>query len=612
MQRRLSLSKIFSQLYVCRSMDRLGLFDLIELLSFCRRKTRIRLLYYYGISTTSVLLDLATLVLVVPTIGALNQASSSVEVNDAIVQSLAGQGSWIILLGCAVSAGIVRIAATKEAITISKNVSIDLGRHIFKHFQDLELEDFRRLDLSNTQAVIVAQVDQVAAACAGWLSLSSSVINLILIAGLFMYKYPAGFILVLTVSIYFAFLTISSRREVVRLGVLRLNAFTEKVTIVKETYELFRELRLGKKKGIESYLRFTEVDSSLRIAEAKSTLIDVLPKTLADSLVLPGCITLIWLIIIMGKPSGGNVIGAILFFLFALQRLVPSANGIYTSVNSVQRMLVGVKSVTSFLSLDRVDDLGDENVTPVEKEASSTLTESVLRHRHNDANRDHSVLIGLELASYQGNGFRTPLFSNVSIQLRRGYIYSLIGESGRGKTTLVEIILGLTRLSTGKYICGDRYTDDLSEYRNSLAKLGASYVPQDASIVNGSMLDNIFHDYSAEDRLQQFKLREEKVMTLIESLGLSTIWKAAGIDSPSPTYLKQITSGGEKHRIALCRSLLSPALVIVLDEPSAALDSRNTKLLMSAVKENCLDKVVLIITHDKELSETTDYSLLLS
>lgn len=178
----------------------------------------------------------------------------------------------------------------------------------------------------------------------------------------------------------------------------------------------------------------------------------------------------------------------------------------------------------------------------------------------------------------------------IDLDIQRGEIVCMVGPSGSGKTTLLNIIGGLDRADTGKVIVDgvdirslrDR---ELVEFR--LRKIG--YVFQFYNLVPTlSVLENVelpLYLLGVKE-----KERKEKALKLLQLVGIEHL-----ADRTPDTV-----SGGEQQRAAIARSLATDPVVILMDEPTGALDTENTKKLMDLVKKlnRELSQTFIIATHD--------------
>lgn len=191
--------------------------------------------------------------------------------------------------------------------------------------------------------------------------------------------------------------------------------------------------------------------------------------------------------------------------------------------------------------------------------------------------------------TYKGN--EKPTINGISMSIKRGEKIALVGYNGAGKTTLIKLILRLYDPTKGNISFGD---NNLKEYplKNYREKYGVLF--QDFEIVAASVAQNISMSDGEFDR--------EKADTVLKKVAFSE--KLQSLPDGYETQLtKEFTdngvnlSGGEAQKLALARVLYSSADVIILDEPSSALDPIAEYELNKAVTELSGDKTVIIISH---------------
>lgn len=195
------------------------------------------------------------------------------------------------------------------------------------------------------------------------------------------------------------------------------------------------------------------------------------------------------------------------------------------------------------------------------------------------------------------------VLKGVSIEITRGEVVSIVGASGAGKTTLLQIIGTLGKPDSGELYIND--IDVLSLKGKQLAEFRNKYIgfvfqfhhllPEFTALENVCIPAYI----AKRGRLDA----ENKAKELLDFLGLSERLEH------KPSQL----SGGEQQRVAIARALINNPSVILADEPSGNLDSQNKselhKLFFKLRDE--LNQTIVIVTHDKELSDMSDRTLMM-
>ena len=195
--------------------------------------------------------------------------------------------------------------------------------------------------------------------------------------------------------------------------------------------------------------------------------------------------------------------------------------------------------------------------------------------------------------TYLGMGVSTIALKNVSLTLRNGEFTAIMGRSGCGKTTLLNIIGCMDTFDEGEYICEDNniknYKENaLATFRNK--KIG--FVFQSFNLINEmTVFENV--EVPLGYAGLPAKVRKERCENLLEQVGLSDKLKN------HPTQL----SGGQQQRVAIARALAMNPTVILADEPTGNLDSKNGTEIMELLKGmNEKGKTIIMVTHDVALS----------
>ena len=181
----------------------------------------------------------------------------------------------------------------------------------------------------------------------------------------------------------------------------------------------------------------------------------------------------------------------------------------------------------------------------------------------------------------------------VSIDFRSSEFVAVLGQSGCGKTTLLNIIGGLDRYTSGDLVIDGRSTTeyraaDWDAYRNHTV----GFVFQSYNLImHQSVLSNV--EMALKISGVSAAERREKAKAALERVGL-----ADQMDK-RPTML----SGGQMQRVAIARALVNDPSIILADEPTGALDSETSVQIMDLLREVASDRLVIMVTHNPELAE---------
>ncbi len=186
------------------------------------------------------------------------------------------------------------------------------------------------------------------------------------------------------------------------------------------------------------------------------------------------------------------------------------------------------------------------------------------------------------------------VINNTSLELSDTGLTALLGPSGCGKTTLLNTIGGLDKISKGKiYINGKRISKKSSAYVDKIRNLNIGYIFQDYYLVDDM---TVYDNVALVLKINGIKSKEEiklRVNFVLEKVGMYRY----------RNRLASMLSGGERQRIGIARAIVKDPNIIIADEPTGNLDSKNTLEIMNIIKAISKTRLVILVTHENELAE---------
>jgi len=260
-------------------------------------------------------------------------------------------------------------------------------------------------------------------------------------------------------------------------------------------------------------------------------------------------------------------------FALASVRLLPAASNLMQSYG-------GIKHSSYVVDLLYRDLREIENVHIKKQPASDSNQEK--------STIDFNSTISLENILYSYPNASEVALNNISLEIKKGQSIGLIGKSGAGKTTIVDIILGLLQIQNGDLkVDGISIKDNLRSWQD---KVG--YIPQSIFLIDDTLERNIafgIEDSEIDrDRLQQ-AIEAAQLTEVVSRLphGIQTVVGERGV----------LLSGGQRQRVGIARALYHQREVLVLDEATAALDNETESLVNQAVESLSGTKTMIIIAH---------------
>jgi ABC-type multidrug transport system fused ATPase/permease subunit len=342
---------------------------------------------------------------------------------------------------------------------------------------------------------------------------------------------------------------------------------------VKKVHEAFGGIKDIKLTGRESqFIKDYEVPSNdfVRSQTTMQTIAE-LPKFALEIIVFGG-ILLIMLYLIGLKQNISSVLPLLALYAFTGYRLMPSLERIFAG-------LATLRFSQSVLDLvyDDLQQCNSSNKYNPAADPGNTVFE-------------FNESLALKNISFAYPGSDTTIIKNVNIEIKPNTTIGFVGATGSGKTTLIDIILGLLPIQTGKISVDNNFIDN-KNIRKWMNNIG--YVPQ--------------HIYLADDTIAKniaFGIPKEEIIydAVIKAAQLANIDKFIINNLPDgyDTYIGERgirLSGGQQQRIGIARALYNDPEVLVLDEATSALDGSTENAIMGAIHNLAHKKTIIMIAH---------------
>ena len=396
--------------------------------------------------------------------------------------------------------------------------------------------------------------------------LSESVVVFFLVVLLFVASPLVFSILILTLSIITIIFFYLTRGEAKKWGDISVESNRGMLKAIQESIEGLKEIRTL---GIEKTF-ISKLHKSGQIAQQAalgSTRIGILPRYFLES----GFVSLVVSLVIIFVATEGNILYLLpMIALLGLAglRLLPSLNVILSSVSIIRYSFPAVQQICKDL-----DDtfVRQRNISP---DSESTAEEF--------------RTLTLKGVSFNYAGSEKYVIADLSLDIYRQQSIGLVGGSGAGKTTLVDLILGLLNPSNGEILVNDEpIRNNPSAWWRMVA-----YIPQSPFLSDDTITRNIalgIDDKHIDEEKINSAISASQLELFISQLpkGKNTIIGDRGIR----------LSGGQRQRIAIARALYFDRQVLIFDEATSALDSKTESEIVAAIDALHGSKTMIIIAH---------------
>jgi ATP-binding cassette, subfamily B, bacterial PglK len=303
-----------------------------------------------------------------------------------------------------------------------------------------------------------------------------------------------------------------------------------------------------------------------------------IPRPVVETSAVVGMMLISGLLVLQGRPMG-TIIPVLALFGMATVRLMPSVQQLSTMYTDLKYNLVSVKPL--------YDDLK-------ELEVFGNLARS---ERRSNTRVEFKNTIEAQNISYAYPGSSEQALEGISFTIEKGEAVAFVGESGAGKTTVVDVILGLLKPDSGTVLV-DR--QDIHKNVSAWQK-NIGYIPQFIYLADETLKNNIAFG------LPEAEIDDHKVMRAIELAQLDSLLETLpeGLDTVIGENGTRL-SGGQRQRVGIARALYHNPDVLVMDEATSALDNVTEKEITKALERLKGERTIIMIAHRLTTVENCD------
>lgn len=403
---------------------------------------------------------------------------------------------------------------------------------------------------------------------------NSLIMSLVIVSGIIYIDYKVAItIFLLYGSLYLSILLLTKKTLSENSRVISKNS-SELIKLTQIALGGIRNIIIDQNRSV-FINKFNEVNQKLRSAQANSVFIGNSPKNILEAF----AIVLISVIAIVKTNSSeppATIIAVIGVIALAAQRLLPLMQQAFSAWTSFRENKYSVIEILKYVNFE-----GD-----FEQHASNIKFEKSIQ---------------LECISYKYQFRDKKILNNFSLKILKGEKIAITGKTGSGKSTLIDIFLGLIRPNFGRVLIDDVGCEI---YNNRVWHDKVGHVPQNIYLFDGSVTENIVFGQSCAkidyDRLHKVcDLAEVSEFVNKMPDGFSSLIGEGG----------SLLSGGQRQRIGIARALYKEAEILVFDEAMSALDHETERKILNSIKEFYPSVTIISVTHNSTTIDAYDRSL---
>ena len=493
----------------------------------------------------------------------LSQSHDAVRLNLTIAFALA-----------AMMSGLLRFLLIYVSAKVNYGVVHELGREVFRRALH---QDYASHIKRNSSEIVgaIAKVDVVAwgltmfsSSITAFVMASAILLTLLLIAPWVSFGVLGG------IGTIYLGITLITRQQLKFNSAIKNDAYSGRVQAVQEGLGSMRDMILDRSQRLFTE-RFNKIDRAMRSAEASNAIISPSPRFGVEAL---GMVLIASVAFYLTQKNESFVDALPILGVLALgaQRLLPLVQQIYQGVSYLIGNQVIIHDVASLLDVE-VDENASVQIDTLPFQNQIRLT-------------DIGFNYGADLP---------PVLNDISFEIPKGSCVGFTGETGSGKSTLIDIIVGLLDPVVGKVEVDGLPLQGKSRFG---WQQNIAYVPQDIYLRDASFSENIAFGVP-RDLIDMPKVRRAAAVAQIDQFIEQSPLQYEGKVGELGVSL----SGGQRQRIGIARAIYKSSSVLVLDEATSALDTKTESAVINAVLKANPSVTILMIAHRENTLEQCDF-----
>ncbi len=361
-----------------------------------------------------------------------------------------------------------------------------------------------------------------------------------------------------------------SKKKLTARGKITTTTQAERFKLANEAFGGIKDLKLLNR---ESYYldRYAAPSHDFASSEATAQAITILPKYALETIVFGGMMV-IMLYLIEVKQDFSHVIPVLGIYAFAGYRLMPAFNQIFQGTSLIRYHSAALDVIHDHIFAEKITEQKTDN---------NEKTDDFL---------PISKRISLENISFTYPGSNSQTIKNVNLVIEVNTTVGIVGTTGSGKTTLIDIILGLLQPDAGVFLVDDTL---INKHNIKGWKKNIGYVPQQIYLADDTVTRNIAFGIP-DDEIDMSAVTRAATIANIHSFVAQEL--PTGYDTNLGERGVRL-SGGQRQRIGIARALYGDPCVLVLDEATSALDGVTENAVMEAIQNLAGRKTIIMIAH---------------
>ena len=441
----------------------------------------------------------------------------------------------------------------------------DISRKLYRKYINKDYKFHVKTNSSTITSRLTADLNLFATAAQSVIIIISEILVTGFL-GIFLFILePRGLIFAV---IFFSFISIllnlTTSQKIKKIGKLRFNADSNKIKKIQEVFSGIKDIKVFR---VESNFinKYNEISKSLFKIYTWFRFLQRTPRIYFE-IVLVFSLTFLILLLYFFGENLSSILKTIGIFAVASIRILPSINKLFSAYQLINFSKLPINLITNIVTVKEKNNFLEKTtyVPDIENFKNIVFDNVTFDHR-----KDKEV------------------FKNFNFQIKAGEKIAIIGKTGSGKTTFLDLLVGLNKIRSGKILINGKEVNFFKPY-----PLKVGYVPQKVQLFDKSIKKNIIFE-------EENKIDKKKYLQIIKISQLeSFIKKLPKKDNTLVGENALKISGGQAQRIGIARALYQNPDLIVFDEPTSALDTKTEKDLIEKIFHSLKQKTVIMVTHE--------------
>ena len=450
------------------------------------------------------------------------------------------------------------------------NLKYRLQKNTFENYLNRDLMFFKKNNTSFLLRNLTSEIDQFSVAINSYLIVMSELFIILALGSVAAYtqtsKVIIGFLFLTFISILcFKYI----RLKTAKLGQSRRENIGNQIKVINDAFGLIIDIVLLKKQTffVNKFKNFSKITNSSLF---RHNFYKSLPRIIFEWLFL--AIIILMLLYLINDDNFSGSIANLTFLIAIMFKVIPSFNKIFVSFQDIKFSGAVINELNqSFLEMRK----------------------NLLHDKKNEDNKFEFTKQEFRNVDFNYNNKRS-IIENLNFTLNKNTFIGISGDSGGGKTTFLNLILGLLRPSKGQiYVNNDNIDGTIEKLQNVI-----SYVPQDIYLIDSDIKENV----SLEEEVN---LTEDKINNIKVALREAEFFSEEGIITDE--FLSQKVgqkginlSGGQVQRVGIARAFYRKSQILILDEATRSLDKSTEKEIIETLIKKKKNLTIIMISHNIE------------